>query len=587
MPEDPNSAAQNDEQDFALPGQDDGDGGGGGGDSAGGPPAPQAFPAGPQGSPGAQTSPQQAASPPQGTPAQEADTNAAESAPKISGRAMFLGGLLKTILSGAIAGAGASGTRMGNEVKAGSQAAPEQQLQQAKISTAMSDADQAKAQASITGMKALQTEYLLKRLPADDQMRHLETVSNFKQALIKEGADVVAEGDDEKASDAQAFHLNGTDPRATSHAGKFYSLPTIDSDGKPKFDTVYVPSKEVLQNDYKYTDSNGKEQTIPAGTPMAGAMGKFVENLQKSVQQDTKDQHKQMADALKPNVPDAVANQTIGWLQAQQKENTPLYQQNKNAVDAQINTLKAAHGQNLGEAIAKKNAGIASQNLLSPEAVDQAAEKYSQTGQLASGLSRSPTTTAAIIKRAAELHPDQNLAENEGAFKSNQASLTKLQTTFDNVSAFENTAGKNLDVFLKQAKTIADSGSPWINKPLRDVDKNVLGSEDMAAFNAARVTAVTEIGKVLNSANASGVLSDSARQEVSELIGKDATFKQITKAAGILKQDMANRHESYRLQIQDIQQRMGSKAAPSGETKPAATKGGDAFAQFGGKMRTQ
>jgi hypothetical protein len=77
------------------------------------------------------------------------------------------------------------------------------------------------------------------------------------------------------------------------------------------------------------------------------------------------------------------------------------------------------------------------------------------------------------------------------------------------------------------------------------------------------------------------VLSDSARQEVSELIGKDATFKQITKAAGILKQDMANRHQSYQMQIQDIQGRMGSKAAP------AAAKGGDAFAQFGGKMRPQ
>jgi hypothetical protein len=520
----------------------------------------------------------------QGTPAQEADTNAAEdaTAPKISGRAMFLGGLLKTILSGAIAGAGASRTRMGGEIAAGAQAAPEKQLQQAKISTAMSDADQAKAQASITGMKALQTEYLLKRLPADDQMRHLETVSNFKQALIKEGADVVAEGDDEKASDAQAFHLNGTDPRATSHAGKFYSLPTIGTDGKPKFDTVYVPSKEVLQNDYKYTDSNGKEQTIPAGTPMAGAMGKFVENLQKGVQDDTKAQHKTLADALKPNVPDAVIPQTVDWLEAQQKQNTPLYQQNKNAVDAQINTLTAAHGQNLSESLQKKAAGnVSNVNLLSPEAVDQAAEKYSQTGQLASGLSRSPTTTAAIIKRAAELHPEQNLAENEGAFKANQASLTKLQTTFDNVSAFENTAGKNLDVFLKQAKTISDSGSPWINKPLRDVDKSVLGSADMAAFNAARVTAVTEIGKVLNSANASGVLSDSARQEVSELIGKDATFKQITKAAGILKQDMANRHQSYQMQIQDIQGRMGSKAAP------AAAKGGDAFAQFGGKMRPQ
>jgi hypothetical protein len=358
-PDTSDSAAQSDEQDFALPGQDDGGGGGS--------PAPQGAPAGPQGSPAAQTSPQPPANAIQGGAAQEADTSADEeaSAPKISGRAMFLGGLLKTILSGAVAGMGSSGTKFGNAVKAGSQAAPEQQLQQAKISTAMSDADQAKAQASITGMKALQSEYLYKRLPAEDQLRHLQMVSDFKQAMIKEGADVVGEGDDEKAADAQAFHLNGTDPRATGHAGKFYSLPTIDSDGKPKFDTVYVPSKDVLQQDYKYKDAAGNDQTIPAGTPMGGAMGKFVETFQKGLQDDTKAQHKTMGDALSPKVPDAQIPQTVDWLEAQQKQNTPLYQQNKNAVDAQINTLKAAHGQ-----IAAEKAAVDARKAATKAAAD-------------------------------------------------------------------------------------------------------------------------------------------------------------------------------------------------------------------------
>lgn len=310
----PDSAAVNDEEDFSIPGQDDD--------------APQG--AMPGMAPAVQATPPP--QPPQG-PA---------SWPQVSGKAKFLGNLLKTLISGVQNAPG----NPANAFDRGYMGASPQnkQLQQAKVDTAQSEADLAKMQVSITGMKALQYEYLLKRLPQDDQEKHLKVISEFKQNLIKEGASVEAEADDEKASDEQAVHLNGTDSRATSHSGRFYSLPSMDEQGKPKFDVVYVPTKDVLQNDFKYNDPDGNEQTIAAGTPMAGAMGKVVENLQKVGQDQTKAQHKMLGDALKPNVPDGEIPQTVKWLENQKSQNTPLYQQNKNAVDAQINTLNAAHG---------------------------------------------------------------------------------------------------------------------------------------------------------------------------------------------------------------------------------------------------
>ena len=107
------------------------------------------------------------------------------------------------------------------------------------------------------------------------------------------------------------------------------------------------------------------------------------------------------------------------------------------------------------------------------------------------------------------------------------------------------------------------------NLPARYV-AGKLGSADQAAFETARTTALTEIAKVLSSAQAgSGVLSDSARHEVEGLIKPDATLAQITAAANILKTDMANRHDSYATQIKDIQQRIGGKkAGGEGELKP-------------------
>lgn len=215
--------------------------------------------------------------------------------------------------------------------------------------------------------------------------------------------------------------------------------------------------------------------------------------------------------------------------------------------------------------VAQENAKAQSA-MLSDAAKQMAAENYSQTGQLPAGI-RSPGMSASILNQAAS-GPNgvPNIAANKANYQADAASLKSLQKNFDQVTAFENTAGKNLDVFLKTAKPIIDSGSPWINKPLRSIDASGLGAADQAAFNAARTTALTEIAKVLNSSNASGVLSDSARHEVEGLIGPGATLQQIMSAANVLKQDMANRHEAYQNQINEIKGRGsmgGNKAAPA------------------------
>ncbi len=215
---------------------------------------------------------------------------------------------------------------------------------------------------------------------------------------------------------------------------------------------------------------------------------------------------------------------------------------------------------------------------LNQNALDQAAQRYAQTGELPSmGMgAASAIAPTQIMNRAGELYPTGSIAQNSAEYKANQESLKGLQKNFDQVTAFENTAGKNLDQFLTTAQKVVDSGSPWINSPLRNVNQGMLGSSDQAAFNAARQTALTEIAKVLNSSNASGVLSDSARGEVSQLIGPNATLKQIVSAANILKQDMGNRHQAYQEQIADIQ----------GRLKPQGTQRDSNSQQAGGGQKT-
>ncbi len=203
---------------------------------------------------------------------------------------------------------------------------------------------------------------------------------------------------------------------------------------------------------------------------------------------------------------------------------------------------------------------------LSGPALDQATQKYLDTGQLppgygAAGVSRQ----TAVMNNAALVDPTAGLARNAAKFKADQANLVNLQRTEGTLSAFETTAGKNLDQFLTLAKDIPDTGVPWLNTPVRQLTQQVVGRANMAAINAARDVALREIARVTSDPKLSGALTDAARQEVSSLSPQNATLPQIRAVANVLKQDMANVHAGLNAQIQQVRQGIGSKPATGSE----------------------
>ena len=217
--------------------------------------------------------------------------------------------------------------------------------------------------------------------------------------------------------------------------------------------------------------------------------------------------------------------------------------------------------------------GSAPTSALSGPALDQAAEMFHTTGQLPSvGMGAAGALVRRqIINRAAELHPDANLAANKAGFKADEGSLAKLQAQADAVNGFEQTARGNLQNFLNLAGGVPDSGIPFLNKPLRSLDNKMLGSPDMAAFAAARQVAINEIAKVLNNPGAGGAaVSDSARHEIESLVGADATLAQIKRAAEVLLKDMETRKGAIASQLAEIRGRIGGQKPAAAEGAPAA-----------------
>ena len=231
--------------------------------------------------------------------------------------------------------------------------------------------------------------------------------------------------------------------------------------------------------------------------------------------------------------------------------------------DVKDGTLTAAQG---NAAIANLHyhapvSGTGAGTSLTPQAIDTLATQWHSGSVPSFGMGAAGNANrTAVANRMAEMFPATDLASAIATHKSDAGSLAGLQKNRDAVISFENTAGKNLGMFLDLASKIPDAGSPWVNKPLRALDVSGLGSSEVAAANAARQVANNEIAKVTSNPGLGGQLSDSARHEVESYNPSSATFDQAVAVAKVLKQDMANRHEALDNQLAEIKGRLAAPA---------------------------
>lgn len=210
---------------------------------------------------------------------------------------------------------------------------------------------------------------------------------------------------------------------------------------------------------------------------------------------------------------------------------------------------------------------------LTDAGLDAAASSFAKTGIMpALGMGNS-NMRAQIINRAAEMTPKLDIASNKADFEANKKSLDQATKLSDALKSFESTATKNMGILETSAKKVVDSGSPWINKPLRSIDESALGNTDLPIFRAARQIVVNEVAKLTNNPSLTGQLSDSARHEIESLMPADMTLKQLMALLPVLKQDMANRTSSVDKQVQAIRDRIkGNSGEATHVFNPATGK---------------
>ena len=224
------------------------------------------------------------------------------------------------------------------------------------------------------------------------------------------------------------------------------------------------------------------------------------------------------------------------------------------AAGARVKAAKIASGDGSGE--------------IAPGIYDREADRYNTTGsiQTPKGL-RGPMArkfVTEVMNRAdakASGTTVKPLAQAAGDSSADMASLKNISKLTDAQKMFEGTARGNLLTLQDALSKIKDSGSPFLNKPIRQWSNLVEGSPEMAAFNAARQIVNPEVAKVLSGAIGSGSLTDTSQKHIDTVLSENSTVPQMNSAIGVILRDFENRSKSADSSKKEISGRLAPPAA--------------------------
>jgi hypothetical protein len=416
---------------------------------------------------------------------------------------------------------------------------------------------------------------------ADANKITAELANEEREAFGGIAADVQKSGYNPTAMDASLSMLQQTHPEYKQHIDALRQQFGQNPDSmKQVVDSLITPKAAAAAQELESKKASQSAEEANAALRKAETRGAQAKS---DIEVATANSLKSMTDAdWKAAIDNTVEDQ-----------NSPLYRRtmaqvqfyrSKGDLKGASDAIKLA-----GEQLGKTESAVATAKATAPIKIDVAAatagakadmagltdddyaragEQYMRTGVMPA-MGRDSMTRGKIVHAGNQWARDngfkpQDIITMQAAYAGDKDSLKKFQAQRDQIVSFEQTAQKNLDLFLQAASKIPDTGVPWLNKPLRSLDQTVVGSENMAAVNAARQIANNEIAKVTSGGGLSGVLSDSARHEVEGYNPANATYAQTLAVAKVLKQDMANRHGSMDATLQDIKTRIGG-GQPGGQ----------------------
>jgi hypothetical protein len=214
-------------------------------------------------------------------------------------------------------------------------------------------------------------------------------------------------------------------------------------------------------------------------------------------------------------------------------------------------------------------------SILSPQAVDSAAQWYRATGEIQAGFGGQADRDA-IQDRAAAMDQQAGISPDQRAKLrlTNKADLNSLRvrtTQRDAIAGYENGAQRE---FALAQSLIPSTPEPLNSQLLTQwarTGSRQFGDVPNAQFYVALTSALDEYAKVISGGTGSSAASsDSARLQALSLIPQGATTAQIKGVIGTINQGMEYKRAGYDDEIKDVTSRLMSGVRPQQQSGAAA-----------------
>lgn len=189
------------------------------------------------------------------------------------------------------------------------------------------------------------------------------------------------------------------------------------------------------------------------------------------------------------------------------------------------------------------------------------------------GWGRSPKDKAAIINRitermkSGEITPQQ-FAAAKIAFNTTKAADSKIGVQLSVLRPFVGMVDKNGEVLKTLADKAIVTNVALANRPINWIEQNIGDHPDMAEFLAQVKIFKDEAARVVSNPNLVGVLSDTARKEMENVISGNMPLKSMRRVIERLQADSHNRISSME---EELVRNRTPKTKESDSTKPSAT----------------
>lgn len=208
---------------------------------------------------------------------------------------------------------------------------------------------------------------------------------------------------------------------------------------------------------------------------------------------------------------------------------------------------RAAHDATLVQIANMKQAGQGTN--LNSDALDDAAAFLILNGRIPTGMARAygKDTLEAIQQRATEMRQKLGMGSFDFAAagpitKQKVGALLQFEKNAAAIQSFEKMLVTNVQVAKELSEKVGRTNSPYLNRPLLELKKNLAGDPDVAEylFQVENVV-LPEAARILSNPNLTGPQTDAAREEVRKGMSGAMSPEQINRIMDRIVSDAQNR----------------------------------------------